>query len=67
MHHPIQVFEPAWNAVFDAEAELARQSRASPLMFAVEKNARAFTSHFPGSSTKYVSAAGNGYAWESRD
>jgi glyoxylase-like metal-dependent hydrolase (beta-lactamase superfamily II) len=67
MHHPIQVYEPAWNAVFDAEPDLARRSRAWALNFAVAKNARVFSSHFPGSSTGYIRAAHNGYEWKAQD
>ena len=67
MHHPIQVFKPAWNAVFDAQADLARQSRAWALNFAVAKNARVFSSHFPDSSTGYIRAAHNGYEWKAQD
>ena len=67
MHHPIQVHRPDWNAMFDADGEAAKRSRAWALSFAVEREAQVFSSHFPGSSTGYVRAETSGFGWESLD
>ncbi|WCE05884.1 MBL fold metallo-hydrolase [Pseudoxanthomonas sp. JBR18] len=50
MHHPLQLRHPAWNAVFCAEAEQARRSRAWALAYVADTRGLYFSSHFAGTS-----------------
>lgn len=63
MHHPVQVFRPEWNSVFDAFPEAAQRSRAWALAFAVAHQATVFSSHFPASSAGSVERDESGFSW----
>jgi glyoxylase-like metal-dependent hydrolase (beta-lactamase superfamily II) len=62
-HNPIQVRRPAWNSMFDAFADEARQSRRWALDFSADHDALVFTSHFPASSAGKVNRDVDGYRW----
>ena len=64
MHHPVQVFRPKWNSVFDAFPEAAQQSRAWALTFAADHQATVFSSHFPASSIGGVERNEPGFIWK---
>lgn len=63
MHHPVQVYHPAWNSRFCAQADAARASRRWALDHAAETQAVLFTSHFAGSSAGRVQRRGDGFEW----
>ena len=63
MHHPVQVYRPKLNSVFDADAHEASKSREWALNFAADNEAQVFTSHFSGSSTGWVRRGSDGYSW----
>jgi len=65
MHHPIQVYHPAWNSRFCSQADAARTSRRWALDHAAERRATLFTSHFPGTSAGSVIRRGDGFTWRS--
>jgi len=63
MHSPMQVYRPAWNSVFCAEQERARESRHWFLEFAATQRATVFTAHFPQTSAGIVQRTGDDLAW----
>ena len=63
MHHPVQVSQPGWNAVFDANPQLAMASRQWALEYAARHDATVFTSHFPLTSVGRVGKDHETYRW----
>ncbi|KJC50547.1 hypothetical protein UP09_05650 [Bradyrhizobium sp. LTSP885] len=64
MHHPIQVYQPAWSSVFCASPEDAQKSRMWALQFAADNDALLFSSHFPENSAGRIRRRGSGYSWQ---
>ena len=65
-HSPVEVYQPDWNAEFDAFPERARKSRMWALNFAADNKAACFSSHFPVSSAGHVLRKGSGFGWQFR-
>lgn len=63
MHHPLQVYRPAWNSVFCDTPEQARASREWLLEYAVRNDAAVFPAHFAGPSAGRIRREGDAYAW----
>ncbi len=64
MHHPIQVYRPELNAVFDAFPDATQTSRAWALAFAADHQCTVFSSHFPASSAGGLERDKSGYRWQ---
>ncbi|KKW91628.1 MBL fold metallo-hydrolase [Sphingobium chungbukense] len=65
LHHPIQIFKPEWNSMFDAFEDEARTARKWVLDYAANENARLFSTHFPESAVGEVRRRGDGgFEWQ---
>ncbi|MBY6262639.1 MBL fold metallo-hydrolase [Azospirillum sp. 412522] len=63
MHHPAQIFEPAWNSVFCADTDRARASRRLVLDRVADQDALYFSSHFPDTSAGRIARGADGFEW----
>jgi glyoxylase-like metal-dependent hydrolase (beta-lactamase superfamily II) len=63
MHHPIQVYRPEMNSMFDANAEKSRSARRWVLDHVADKDAIMFSTHFPETSAGRVTREAGGYSW----
>ena len=64
LHHPVQVYHPEWNSIFDADAENSKSSRLWLLNYAAEQKAVVFTTHFTSTSKGRIDKEGDEFAWE---
>lgn len=64
MHHPLQVYRPAWNSVFCDTPQQARQSRQWLLDYASREHATVFPAHFAGRSAGTIKRDGEGFGWK---
>ena len=65
IHHPVQLSEPSWREVGDADVELARETRARMLERLAESGALLLGTHFGAPSGGRVVRDGDGYRWRS--
>ena len=63
LHHPLQVYRPDWNSLYDLSKEGAIKSRKWALQFAVDNKATLFSSHFPATSAGRVDWDGTRFQW----
>jgi glyoxylase-like metal-dependent hydrolase (beta-lactamase superfamily II) len=64
IHHPVQVYEPAWNTRFCELPEDARATRRRVLEHCAEQGALLFPTHFAAPHVAAVRAAGDGFRLE---
>jgi glyoxylase-like metal-dependent hydrolase (beta-lactamase superfamily II) len=63
MHHPLQVYRPAWCSTYALDECRARESRQWLLTRAAERGALVLSAHFPETSAGRVTRCGDGFAW----
>lgn len=61
MHHPVQCAEPAWAATFDADADLARATRARFLDTHAERDVLVIGTHFAAPTAGRIVRDGAAY------
>jgi glyoxylase-like metal-dependent hydrolase (beta-lactamase superfamily II) len=64
MHHPVQLYQPAWSSIFCESPEDAQKSRMWALQFAADNDALLFSSHFAESSAGRIRRRRGGYSWQ---
>jgi glyoxylase-like metal-dependent hydrolase (beta-lactamase superfamily II) len=64
MHHPLQVYRPAWNSRYCENPILARQTRRMMLEFAAETQALYLGGHYAGGSAGLVVHESEGFSWK---
>ena len=63
LHHPLQVYRPEWQPVFDEFSEQATASRRWALEYAADRGTLWFSTHLAETSAGHVTRAGDGFAW----
>jgi glyoxylase-like metal-dependent hydrolase (beta-lactamase superfamily II) len=63
MHHPLQVYRPAWGSTYALDESRACESRRWLLARAADRGALVLSAHFPETSAGRVVRSGDGFAW----
>lgn len=63
LHHPVQVYRPAWNTVVDIQPEIAAATRAAFLERVADSGTLVLPCHFGPPNCGFIRRDGEGYAF----
>jgi glyoxylase-like metal-dependent hydrolase (beta-lactamase superfamily II) len=63
LHHPVQVYRPAWNTVVDIQPEIAAATRAAFLERVADSGTLVLPCHFGPPNCGFIRRDGVGYAF----